>query len=132
MALIPREDGVLGEYYTCVPSSLHGYVYTFTTSAPWMPAPYIPVAFKETSVMAGGKVHTHSMGSARSGNFILSPRTVYKEETEGNAEGALETFKYINDFANDSFGCILIISLYKGNFLKTDDWAGQPTQSATV
>lgn len=42
MELIPREEGVLGEYYSCVLSAVHGYAYTFATSPPWMPAPYNP------------------------------------------------------------------------------------------
>lgn len=62
----------------------------------------------------------------------LSLSTVPKEQTEGGADGASQTCEPINDLVKDSFCCTLIISLYKGNFLKIGDWAGQQPNLPTV
>lgn len=68
--------------------------------------------------------HAHTVREGAQGSLPSTQDRVQRRG--GSAESALET---VNDFVNDSFCCILIISLHKGNFLETGDWAGQPTHT---
>lgn len=107
-AWVPGEEGV-------------GHVHRLLKPPPpWpcTPAPH-PSAAKHTLWWQGEC--THSGDSAHSGSLPSSQAV--SEGREGSAERALKTVKSINDLVNDSFYCILIISLYKGNFWKTGDWA---------
>lgn len=75
----------------------------------------------------GRSADTHTGGAAQSRN-LESPGRVSKDmASDAECRGTLQ---HSSDFVNE-FRCILTISLFKGNFLKAGDWAGQPTPSAT-
>jgi len=110
LVLIPRKEGLSGK---CMHHVIFAWVCVHICLLPSLDAGGpngIPVNLWR------GRESRHAPDRECSKQKLTqSPRTA-TTETEGNAHSALETFTYINDFVNDSFCCILVISLYKGIF----------------
>lgn len=85
-----------------------------------------PLASTETYIGAGRDVETPAVGIVPSGNLHLAPGQHPKKQRVKHRV-PWKHLRSICDFVKDSFCCRPICHTLQRQFLKTGDWAGQPT-----